>query len=47
MPTRVVNEYVRKLGVQELLDSHVAELAKVFNVSEQAMTIRLTSLGCL
>lgn len=47
MPTRLVHDYVRKLKVRELLDSHVAEMARAFNVSEQAMTIRLTSLGLL
>ncbi len=47
MPTKLVQDYVRKLRVRELLDFHVAEMARAFNVSEQAMTIRLTSLGLL
>jgi Zn-dependent peptidase ImmA (M78 family) len=47
MPTRLVQDHVRKLKTHELLDFHVAEMARSFNVSEQAMTIRLTSLGLL
>ena len=47
MPSRLVSDYVKKLGVRELLDFQVAGMARAFNVSEQAMTIRLTSLGLL
>lgn len=47
MPARLVNDYVRKLGVRELLDFHVSDMARAFNVSEQAMTIRLSTLGLL
>jgi Zn-dependent peptidase ImmA (M78 family) len=40
-------EVQKRMGKQALLDSHVSELARVFEVSEQAMTIRLSTLGLL
>lgn len=47
MPTRLVREKVAELGGGPLLDQHVSRLAKTFRVSEQAMTIRLSSLELL
>jgi Zn-dependent peptidase ImmA (M78 family) len=47
MPSRLVRERVKALNTEQLYDSHVTALAKEFNVSEQAMTIRLTSLRLL
>ena len=47
MPTDLVKREVQALQAKPLLDQHVALLAKRFGVSEHAMTIRLTRLGCL
>ena len=47
MPSRMVEEEVSRLGVKALHDHHVEELAGKFEVSQQAMTIRLTNLGLL
>lgn len=47
MPTKLVNEKVAELGGGPLLDQHVSQLACMFHVSEQAMTIRLSKLGLL
>lgn len=47
MPSKFVRRKVEELGVNSLLDHHVSYLAEVFEVSEQAMTIRLTTLGLL
>jgi Zn-dependent peptidase ImmA (M78 family) len=47
MPTDLVRAAVERLGEGPLLDGHVEELARKFKVSEQAMTIRLTTLGAL
>lgn len=47
MPTKLVHEKVAELGGGPLLDHHVSHLAGTFGVSEQAMTIRLSSLGLL
>ena len=47
MPSRLVRERVKALNTEQLYDSHVTALAKEFQVSEQAMTIRLTSLRLL
>jgi len=47
MPSKLVHEKVAELGGGPLLDQHVTRLAKDFQVSEQAMTIRLTTLGLL
>jgi Zn-dependent peptidase ImmA (M78 family) len=48
MPSKLVTSRCRELsrgGV--VFDQHVTELANEFRVSEQAMTIRLTTLGIL
>jgi len=45
MPTTVVLEHVARIGRTPLSESDIKRLAKDFNVSEQAMTIRLTVLG--
>lgn len=47
MPSKLVREQVAQLGGVPLLDYQVSELANIFVVSEQAMTIRLTTLGLL
>ena len=47
MPSRLLRERVTALNKEQLYDSHVTALAKEFHVSEQAMTIRLTSLRLL
>jgi len=47
MPTKLVREKVAELGGGPLLDHHVSQLAGAFQVSEQAMTIRLSRLGLL
>ncbi|MPZ20581.1 MAG: ImmA/IrrE family metallo-endopeptidase [Luteitalea sp.] len=46
MPSWLVQEEAERLGSPPL-DSDVAEMARHFKVSEQAMTIRLTSLRLL
>ena len=46
MPSGLVREAAGRFG-STLLDSNVTELAILFRVSEQAMTIRLSSLGIL
>jgi len=47
MPVRLLKTALSKLGDPPLSDGVVTELAKIFQVSEQPMTIRLTSLGWL
>lgn len=47
MPTKLIREKLREFGDGPLLDYHVTSLAETFEVSEQAMTIRLTTLGLL
>lgn len=48
MPSKLMHQRVNELvGAGPLLDQHVEKLAKDFKVSEQAMTIRLTTLGLL
>jgi Zn-dependent peptidase ImmA (M78 family) len=47
MPSSLIAESVAKLEVSALHDQHVEELAREFEVSEQAMTIRLSNLGLL
>ncbi|MEJ7862404.1 MAG: ImmA/IrrE family metallo-endopeptidase [Pyrinomonadaceae bacterium] len=47
MPSKLVREKVTGLGGGSLLDHQVSQLAEMFEVSEQAMTIRLTTLGLL
>ncbi|ODS57844.1 MAG: hypothetical protein ABS36_05230 [Acidobacteria bacterium SCN 69-37] len=46
MPSRIVRKLAEQQGLP-LWDSDVSELAKTFKVSEQAMTIRLSTLGLL
>lgn len=48
MPERLVRQKVATIaGEGPLLDHHVSLLAEECNVSDQAMTIRLTSMGLL
>jgi Zn-dependent peptidase ImmA (M78 family) len=47
MPSKLIMSEVAKLGTNNLSDYAVEKLAKSFQVSEQAMTIRLTTLGLL
>jgi Zn-dependent peptidase ImmA (M78 family) len=47
MPSKLLLEKVTKLGGPPLFDDDVASLAKQFEVSEHAMTIRLTTLKLL
>ena len=48
MPTKAVQQGITRIaGGGPILDKHVESLAEAFKVSEQAMTIRLTSLGLL
>ncbi len=44
MPTKMLK---REVGDRRLLDDEIEALSKKFNVSPQAMTIRLTNLGLL
>jgi Zn-dependent peptidase ImmA (M78 family) len=47
MPTRILRTEVERRGAGTIFDGDVEMLAKLFRVSEQAMTIRLTTLGLL
>lgn len=47
MPSKLLLEKVAKRGGPPLFDDDVSSLAEEFQVSEQAMTIRLTTLGVL
>ena len=47
MPTSILLAEVSRLGEPPLLDFQVEALAQTFKVSEQAMTIRLATLGLL
>jgi Zn-dependent peptidase ImmA (M78 family) len=47
MPSQLIEKAIARLRAQPLLDHHISSLATSFNVSEQAMTIRLNSLGVL
>lgn len=47
MPTRLLEARIKALRIRSLRDSHVTYLANEFEVSEQAMTIRLSTLGHL
>lgn len=47
MPTLFIRNEVAQLEANHSLDWHVETLAKRFAVSEQAMTIRLSTLGLL
>lgn len=47
MPSSLLLESIQRLGAEELYDAHITNLASIFRVSEQAMTIRLSVLGHL
>jgi Zn-dependent peptidase ImmA (M78 family) len=47
MPTKLLEARIKALRTSSLRDSHVTYLANEFEVSEQAMTIRLSTLGHL
>lgn len=47
MPSKMLRERIAELGGEPLLDNHVIQLAEDFDVSQQAMTIRLSTLGLL
>jgi Zn-dependent peptidase ImmA (M78 family) len=47
MPSRLVEARIKALRTTSLRDFHVTLLANEFQVSEQAMTIRLSALGRL
>ncbi len=47
MPSRLLLEQIKTFKAKSLRDDHVAQLADEFDVSEQAMTIRLSTLGYL
>ena len=47
MPSKLIAAQIKKLGVTSPLDYHITLLADQFEVSEQAMTIRLSTLGYL
>jgi Zn-dependent peptidase ImmA (M78 family) len=47
MPTKIVREHVERFGRGPLLESEISQLAKDFEVSEQAMTIRLGTLSLI
>jgi Zn-dependent peptidase ImmA (M78 family) len=47
MPSKLLLERIKALKVKSLCDDHVTRLAGEFRVSEQAMTIRLSTLGFL
>lgn len=47
MPSALIKATIEELGVDELYDVHITTLASKFNVSEQAMTIRLSVMGLL
>jgi Zn-dependent peptidase ImmA (M78 family) len=47
MPSKLLLDRIKALKVDSLCDDHVEKLADEFEVSEQAMTIRLSTLGFL
>lgn len=47
MPSKLLSRYIEKLRTGSLRDDDVEKLAREFGVSEQAMTIRLSTLGYL
>jgi len=47
MPAEMVTKAVSRLDVTALHDQHVEQLAETFKVSQQAMTIRLSTLRLL
>jgi hypothetical protein len=47
MPSKLVEAQIKALRTTSLRDYHVTLLANTFQVSEQAMTIRLSTPGHL
>jgi hypothetical protein len=47
MPSKLLSRAIKEFKTDSLRDYHVARLAEEFKVSEQAMTIRLSTLGFL
>jgi len=47
MPAALLRASVAKFDIERIYDTHVTKLAEEFNVSEQAMTIRLSALKIL
>jgi Zn-dependent peptidase ImmA (M78 family) len=47
MPSKLLMRNIKALKAKSLRDDHVERLARQFDVSEQAMTIRLSTLGFL
>jgi len=47
MPITLLRGELAQIPQRPLFDTHVMQLAKRFNVSEQAMTIRLSGLGLI
>jgi Zn-dependent peptidase ImmA (M78 family) len=47
MPSYLLRNRIKALKVKSLCDDHVTKLAGEFDVSEQAMAIRLSTLGLL
>jgi Zn-dependent peptidase ImmA (M78 family) len=47
MPAKLVRAHAARFGKGPLLEDEVRHLAREFEVSEQAMTIRLTNLGLI
>ena len=47
MPSRILRESIKRLNGDQLYDSDITALAKQYQVSEQAMTIRLSALRLL
>jgi Zn-dependent peptidase ImmA (M78 family) len=47
VPSKLLMRTIQALKVGSLCDDHVEELANEFEVSEQAMAIRLSTLGFL
>jgi Zn-dependent peptidase ImmA (M78 family) len=47
MPSKLLSRAIKEFKTDSLRDYHVAQLADEFKVSEQAMTIRLSTLGYL
>jgi len=47
MPSKLLSRAIKGFKTDSLRDYHVAQLADEFKVSEQAMTIRLSTLGYL
>ena len=47
MPSSLLSRRIKEFKAESLRDYHVSKLAEEFEVSEQAMTIRLSTLGYL